>query len=107
MLTLAERDDARLTRRREAVAELSAQLTGFAQRHGGRFVLYGSTARGQDRHRSDIDLLVEFPSQLRIEAACFAEQLCTQLGLTGDVRQADAASERLIQRARAEGRVLA
>ncbi|MGD9967037.1 MAG: nucleotidyltransferase family protein [Hyphomonadaceae bacterium] len=107
ILTLAERDALRRARRREAISALEGRLAGYARARGGRFILYGSVARGEDRPDSDVDVLVDFPSTARLAAALYAETACAEAGLRGDVRDIEIASERLLARARAEGRVLA
>jgi predicted nucleotidyltransferase len=106
-LTLAERDAVRMERRRAAVADLSALLAQYARTHSGRYILYGSTARGEDRATSDVDILVDFPPARRIEAAVTAEAACAELDLRADVRDVETASDSLRQRIAHEGRVLA
>lgn len=107
VLNLAERDAIRAERRRRAVQALGERLTVYARERGGRYLLYGSAARGEVRASSDVDILVDFPSVRRAEALLFAEHICAELGLRGDVRGVETASARLLARAEAEGRVLA
>ena len=57
--TLAERKAARVAFLHEAVAALRNRLREYARSHGGRFLLYGSAARGDLRFDSDIDMLIE------------------------------------------------
>ena len=61
-------------------------LSDYARAHGGRFLLYGSAARGDLRHDSDIDLLVDFPETAQSAAWAFAEQACWDRGLEPDIR---------------------
>ena len=60
IVTLTERKAAEAERRRLAVAELRVVLTGYARAHGGRFLLFGSAARGTMRYDSDVDILLDF-----------------------------------------------
>lgn len=46
IVTLRERKADEAARRSEAVAALRPVLTAYARAHGGRFLLYGSAARG-------------------------------------------------------------
>ncbi len=107
IMTLVERDSIRRKRRLQAVDALTGRLTGFARAHGGRYLLYGSAAQRLPRVSSDVDILVDFPSAKRLEAQLFAERTCAELGLRGDVRAVEMTSARLLERAQADGRVLA
>jgi hypothetical protein len=49
IVTLAERKAAEAERRRRAVEALRPVLAAYARVHGGRFLLFGSAARGQMR----------------------------------------------------------
>ncbi len=51
---------------------------GVARRHGGRYLLYGSLARGEARRDSDVDLLVDFPAEFEAEAWRQAEDACAE-----------------------------
>jgi len=53
IVTLAERKAAEAARRQAAVEALVPVLAACARAHGGRFLLYGSTARGTMKHDSD------------------------------------------------------
>ncbi|WP_046868648.1 nucleotidyltransferase domain-containing protein [Microvirga massiliensis] len=63
--------DARLDRfaRASAVRAISEHLRQYARSKGGRFLLSGSTARGETRFDSDIDLLLDFPAHIEADAA--------------------------------------
>jgi hypothetical protein len=69
-----KRDEA--GRRVSAVHAISEHLRQYARSKGGRFLLYGSTARGETRFDSDIDLLLDFAADLEAEAWRFAEEVC-------------------------------
>jgi predicted nucleotidyltransferase len=77
-------DEAR--RRAEIPAALEARLGDFARRRGGRYVLYGSLARGEARHDSDVDLLVDFPPEFEAEAWRLAEDACAELKIESDIK---------------------
>ncbi|HLB98853.1 MAG TPA: hypothetical protein VJK90_14370, partial [Acetobacteraceae bacterium] len=47
IVTVAERKAAEAMRRQRAVADLRRVLDAYARGHGGRFLLFGSAARGQ------------------------------------------------------------
>jgi predicted nucleotidyltransferase len=73
-------------RRAGAPDRLRAELEDFARRRGGRYILYGSLARGEARYDSDIDLLVDFPAEHEPEAWSLAERVCAEIGIESDIR---------------------
>ncbi|GEP03665.1 nucleotidyltransferase family protein [Methylobacterium oxalidis] len=83
--TLARRKADAAESRQAAVVALSARLHAFARERGGRFLLYGSAARGTMRHDSDVDLLLDFPPEVEADAWRFAEDLCTASGIESDI----------------------
>jgi predicted nucleotidyltransferase len=85
IVTLAERKSAEAVRRAAAVDDLVAALTIYARAHGGRFLLFGSAARGTMRWDSDVDLLVDFPDNDISAAWSFAEQACWDRALEVDI----------------------
>src|SRR5271155_3861001 len=85
IVTLTERKAAEAARRRQAVAALVPVLAEYARRHGGRFLLYGSAARGQVKDHSDVDLLLDFPGETLGDAWNFAEAACWDRGLEPDL----------------------
>jgi predicted nucleotidyltransferase len=85
ILTWAERDRRRLAAHKASVAAVRAALAHFAKTNGGRFVLFGSVARGEDRPGSDVDVMVDFPEAIQRQAALFAEEACSGHGLRADV----------------------
>lgn len=85
IVTLPERKAAEAERRRRAVEDLRLALAGYAAAQGGRFLLFGSAARGTMRYDSDVDILVDFPAD-RLDAAWnFAERACWDRDLEPDV----------------------
>ena len=75
IITLAERKATEAARRRAAVETLASALADYARTHGGRFLLFGSAARGQMKYHSDVDLLLDFPPEALSEAWNFAESV--------------------------------
>jgi predicted nucleotidyltransferase len=85
IVTLAERKAAAAERKRQAVAALRPALTAYAHTHGGRFLLFGSAARGTLGRDSDVDILTDFPDAETAAAWNFAERACWERGLDPDV----------------------
>ena len=85
IVTLGEIKAAEAARRRDAVAALKADLAAYAKAHGGRFLLFGSAARGEMRYDSDVDILVDFAPDLLDDAWSFAERACFDRGLDPDI----------------------
>ena len=85
VVTLAERKAAEAGRRQRAVTDLRRALDAYAHAHGGRFLLFGSAARGDMRYDSDVDILVDFPPDRQAAAWNFAERACWDRRLTPDI----------------------
>jgi predicted nucleotidyltransferase len=92
VITLKERKETERARRMAAVAVLRVRLAEYGRAHGGRFLLYGSAARGTMRHDSDVDVLVDFPDATKTAAWDFAESLARELALKLDLNEAGACS---------------
>jgi predicted nucleotidyltransferase len=88
IVTVAERKARRVASLRAAVARLRAALEGHAVATGAIYTLYGSAARDDLRHDSDVDILVEAPDASRHEALSRVEESCARLGLVGDIAEA-------------------
>ncbi|MGA9865870.1 MAG: nucleotidyltransferase domain-containing protein [Acetobacteraceae bacterium] len=86
VFTLGERKAAKVAALRDGVGVLRASLSAYAAAHTGRFLLFGSAARGELRHDSDVDILLDFPEAEQADAWRFAEDECWRLGLDPDVR---------------------
>ena len=85
--TLAERKAARVAAKVAAVDDLLRALEDRAREIGGRYLLYGSAARGELRWDSDVDLLLDFPDGDATAAAwSFGEDECAKRGLDYDIR---------------------
>jgi predicted nucleotidyltransferase len=85
IVTLPELKAAEAARRSAAVADLTGVLAAYARAHGGRFILFGSAARGDMRFDSDADVLMDFPPRELDEAWKFAEQACWDRSLELDL----------------------
>ena len=85
IVTLTERKNAEAARRRTAVAALIPVLAEYARAYGGRFLLYGSAARGTMTYHSDVDILLDFPDDAAGDAWNFAESACWDRGLEPDL----------------------
>jgi predicted nucleotidyltransferase len=102
---LKQRNDPRLAQT-AAVAELKPALAAYARDHGGRFILFGSAARREMRPGSDVDIFVDFPAGVRLEAIGFAEDASWQLGLRPDILAYGGLGGRFGERVEREGLVL-
>jgi predicted nucleotidyltransferase len=85
IVTLKERKAVEAERRQRSVDDLRAALTEYARAHFGRFLLFGSAARGTMRYNSDVDILTDFPEAETSSAWNFAERACWDRGLDPDV----------------------
>jgi predicted nucleotidyltransferase len=85
IITLTERKTAEAARRAAALEAIAPLLAAYAREHGGRFLLFGSAARGQMKYHSDVDLLVDFPDEAFGAAWDFAENACWDRGLEPDL----------------------
>jgi predicted nucleotidyltransferase len=85
IVTLKERKAREAERRRQAVAELREVLAAYAREHRGRYLLFGSAARGGMRYDSDVDILVDFPREALNDAWNFAERACWDRKLDPDI----------------------
>lgn len=83
--TLAEQKATATRRFGDSCESLKRLLAHYARKHGGRFLIYGSVARGEYRFDSDVDLLVDFPEGQETDAWRFAEDACWELGLKADI----------------------
>lgn len=96
IITLAERDAAAIEARRRAVVALCEMLRREAPRFGGRFLLFGSAARGDMRPDSDVDLLLDFPDDTTPAAWTFAEMASAELNVRYDIRPVSLCDDRFL-----------
>ena len=104
--TLTELKRAKVAAMETALEVLARDLAEYAHRHGGVFTLFGSAARGELRHSSDVDILVDFPLDHGWDAAAFAEDRAHALGLLPDLQLRGLSGRSLLGRIEDEGRVL-
>ena len=69
-------------------------LPGIAKRHGGRFLVFGSAARG-DIHDgdSDLDLIADFPATEQSTAIRKASEACVAARIPHDLLTMDELSK--------------
>ncbi|RBP09243.1 nucleotidyltransferase-like protein [Roseiarcus fermentans] len=94
-------------RRAGIAAKLESRLRDFARTHGGRYVLYGSLAKGEARYDSDVDLLIDFPEAFEAEAWRLAEALCAEMKIESDIKPMAWCTEPFQRRVLAESRIIA
>ena len=104
--TLAERKAAGVAAKVAALDELRRTLGDRARGLGGRYLLYGSAARGELRWDSDVDLLLDFFGDDTEAAWEFAEDECARLGLEGDIRPIAMCERRFLDHVLPEARSL-
>lgn len=88
------------------IEELRADLGRYAALHGGRFILFGSAARGDFNLSSDIDILVDFPEDKEDEAWRYAEDACYARRLKQDIRPKRWCSQVFLDRALRDAEIL-
>ena len=107
IVTLKERKAAEAERRLRAVDDLRSALAEYAREHGGRFLLFGSAARGDMRYDSDVDILVDFPRDTLDDAWNFAERACWDRRLEPDITPLSWCKGRFLERVTPDLRVVA
>lgn len=106
IVTIPQRKQMQVDRIRTAIAEVEPALAAYARRHGGRFVVFGSAGRGEIRHDSDYDLMIDFAAPAERAARDFAERLCIEAGLHPDVHLKPDLSPSVLDRIARDGKVL-
>lgn len=98
IVTLQERKAREAARRTEAAERIALRLQTYARENGGRYLLFGSAARGEMRFDSDIDVLVDFPEDQMRDAMNAAEDFCEDEGLPSDVLPFETRSRSFLDR---------
>jgi len=71
-----------------------------------RFILYGSVARGEVRHDSDLDLPIDFPPDGEAAAFTYVEDACSTLDIAADLRAFSYCSARFLHHIAGEMKVI-
>jgi predicted nucleotidyltransferase len=103
---MSERKAARVAEIRHALAVLRERLAEYARIHGGHFLLYGSAARDELRYDSDVDLVLDFPTEAEDDAWTFAEDACWDLKLEPDIIAASWCKPAFLERVRKDAVIL-
>lgn len=73
-------------------------LRRFADRHGGRFYVFGSVASARLRHDSDMDILIDMPQELESAGWREAEESGRLHGIRVDLLTTAYASAEFVER---------
>ena len=106
IVTLPERKATEAARRSAAAERIVLKLQAYARENGGRYLLFGSAARGEMKFDSDIDVLVDFPEDQMLDAMNAAEAFCEAEGLPCDVLPFETRSKSFLDRILPTARVL-
>lgn len=89
----------------EKAAALTEKLSEYGDKRG-RFILFGSVARGDVRHDSDLDLLIDFPPDGEDAAFAYVEDACLKLDIPIDLRLFRHCSEKFLSHISSEMKVV-
>jgi len=106
VVTVEERKKSEAARRRAAVAEIMRALSEFAKEHGGKFLIFGSAARGMIGYDSDIDVIVDFPAEEEADACSYVEHLCARYELQADLLSKRTTAQKFLDRISIESMAL-
>lgn len=106
-ITLMARKTKASLDRQAAADRISALLEKYAKSHGGRYLMFGSAARHEMRHDSDLDLIVDFPIDEMVKAVDYAEDLCDRERLPADIIPIGFSSPAFLDRVSTGAKVLA
>lgn len=84
IITIAERKARATARRRASIERVVAELRDYAARQSGRFLIFGSAAKGLVGEHSDLDVIVDFPPSEQRKALDFLEDACLRHGVPCD-----------------------
>jgi predicted nucleotidyltransferase len=104
--TLAQRKAAEAARRRRSAETIVDALRLYACRENGTFVVFGSYVTGTMRFDSDLDVLIDFPSERAAAAWSFVEDVCAEHHVPPDIHDARTSRSAFMQRVRAKGLAL-
>lgn len=106
IVTIAERKARAAQRLAAAVDAVMADLRRFASERGGRFLVFGSAAKGTLGYDSDLDVLIDVPPELETEAWDTVEEACRTHGIRPDIHSTATAAPSFVARVSAEAVVL-
>ena len=98
IVTVTERKAREAKRRRDEANRIMGALTDYARANGGRYIVFGTTARDQMTFRSDFDVLVDFPIEKESAAFTYVETLCSEAKLPLDALSSHTMSDRFMTR---------
>lgn len=100
IVTIAERKSRETARRRAAADLVMSEMRSFGAERGGRFLIFGSAAEDRMKFDSDLDVVVDFPAELELEALEFVEDACRRQGLPADIHLKSRSSDSFLGRIR-------
>ena len=106
VVTIAERKARSARARREAIDAAIAELRRYASSRGGRYLVFGSTAKGKVHGRSDLDVLVDFAAEDENQAFRHVEEVCSRHGIPCDPQYRHAQETAFIKRVREHAIIL-
>jgi predicted nucleotidyltransferase len=106
VVTIAERKARKVEHLSSASREVMSDLRAYASAHGGRFLVFGSTARQELRFDSDFDVVVDFPPQFERSARDYAEGVCLDHRVHPDIHLIAEVSDALMTRVQRDAVVL-
>ena len=104
--TIEQRKRDEAARRAAVPSALRVRLEDFARRCGGRYLVYGSLARGAARYDSDIDVLVDFPPEFESEASRRIEEACAEERIESDIKPLAWCNSSFLERALREVEII-
>jgi predicted nucleotidyltransferase len=98
VVTISERKARETARRRAAADRVMAELKAFAERYGGRFIVFGSVAQQRLSFDSDFDVIIDVPREHEMAAVELVEDLCRSHDLPADIHLRSQTSDGLLAR---------
>jgi predicted nucleotidyltransferase len=106
IVTLEERKAREADRLRKSALAAMDDLRRFASEQGGRFLIFGSAAKGNLKYDSDFDVLIDFPLEREASAWDWTEEVCRTHRLKADIHSVASAAATFVERVRREAIVL-